>query len=169
MAVDIRCWAQSLARWPLRTIQAPTPVTPGVSGGFVCQRGTRCDCCLGILTLRAVRAAAMALSWSQTRAVNPVWVRHTVCFLNASQVDVRSLCLGHYTVEVLSCLLFEFFSEIPANRLYAPCHYWRSPSRDCGIHTGHAIPLTHWLKRQTKFRNKHIHVFQVVSLGHKRA
>lgn len=63
-------------------------------------------------------------------------------------------------IEVLSCLLFEFFSEIPANRLYVPCHYWRSPSHDCGIHTGHAIPLTHRLKRQTQFRNKHMHVFQ---------
>ncbi len=61
MAVDIQFWAQSLARWPLRTIQAPTPVTPGASGGFDCQRGARCNCCLEILTLRAVQAAEMAL------------------------------------------------------------------------------------------------------------
>lgn len=61
MAVDIHSWAQSRAPWPLRTIPAPTPVTPGVSGGSVCQKAGRCDYCWGILTLRVVQAAAMAL------------------------------------------------------------------------------------------------------------
>lgn len=61
MAVDIHSWAQSLVPWPPRTIQAPTPATAIVSGGFVCQKDEHCDYCLQILMLRAVQIAGMAL------------------------------------------------------------------------------------------------------------
>lgn len=77
MAADIQCWVQSRGRWPLRTTRAPTPVTPGVSGGFGCQRGARCDCCLGILMWRAAQTAAMAPSWSQAKPENALWVSST--------------------------------------------------------------------------------------------
>lgn len=122
MAVDTHCWAQSRARWPLRTIPAPTPVTPGVSGGSECQRGERCDFCLGISTLRAVRAAGMALSWSQTRAENPVWVSSFTgvffkciwCLITLQKCSSADrLFMFHVITDVLPAVTVEYTQGMP--------------------------------------------------------
>lgn len=75
MAVDTHFWAQSLALWPLSTILGHTPVTLAVHGGFVCHRDACWGCFLGILTSRAVQAAATVLWWSLQRLENIHWVR----------------------------------------------------------------------------------------------
>lgn len=127
MAVDILCWAPSLAPWPLRTIQAPTPVTRGVNGGFGCQNLKRYDCCLGTLTLRAVQAAVTALLWLQIRTGSPFWVSLFTSALPGWCLIIQRC--GHYRRALMSPVSVTLLK-------YLPCHYWCSPRHDCWKHTG---------------------------------
>lgn len=54
-----------------------------------------------------------------------------------------------------SCLLGWFFIEIPADRLFMICVI----TDVLLAMIVDAIPLTHWQKRQTLFRNRHMHIF----------
>lgn len=127
MAVDTLCWALSLAPWPLRTIQAPTPVTRGVNGGFRWQNLRRCDCCLEILTLRRVQAAAMALLWSPIRMESAFWV--SLFTLATPGWCLIIHCFGLYRRALMSPVSVTLLK-------YLPCHYWCSPRHDCEKHTG---------------------------------
>lgn len=141
MAVDTLCWAQSLAPWLHRTIQVPTPVTSGVSGGFGCQSHRRSSCSLGILTLRAVQTAAMAPLWSQKRMENIIWV------------SLLIKCFGHYRHVLMSPAHPSLSSEIPqhviTNAVLTIAEYTQG------------MPF-HWhtKKRQTQFRNRDLSVLQ---------
>lgn len=160
MAVDIQYWAQSLARWPLRAIRAPTPATPGASGGFVFQRGARCDSCLGILTLRAVQAAATALLWSQTRTATSVWVS----LLTTD--GVSDFFLIHIKLKQKCSHSCWFFSEIPADRLFMLCVITDVLQAMIVEHTPDAIPLTQG-KPSFATQTSSNQVYEVKSRGHK--
>lgn len=69
--------------------------------------------------------------------------------------------------EALSCLPFW---RGPLIDFLFSCHYWRSPSRDCGIHTGchstDTLTEANPISQQT-LCTSFSQVYQVVSWGHK--
>lgn len=133
-------------------------------------------------TCTLVLAAAGIVSWflpqvkGQTVLILILLNSDMSCVINLKYINTHFKGEGNTKMwSHTRCLMRTFpcphqiLIDILTDRDFVPTHYWWSSSLDCITHSGHAIVLMHWQKRQTIFHRRRVGFATscIVSWGHK--